>query len=325
MLFAILVCVGYQLDNIPRTDDEYLGEQVYWLLKAGKAKSNLGYGDLGYDHYQSMYHKLFVYCGYLSSYIFGWSLYALHLVSYLCFIVFVFLLNYYVKTLRPSSQSNLQWMVLVLLLFNQDLLYSIGTFRPEIMVMMLGFAAYISLERYCRSGSYKHLSLSAICAGLCMFAHLNGLIFIMAGCGLLLFQRQIKAAIFYGLIATVAFLPYFADVLYYADMAYFFRQFAADPVVHSGTSHWYGFLVRIAEEQIRFLFTEKQIVLTATLVLILLFTYRTIKAKHRSLLIYTLLLVLGLALVCPSKSTKYMVLYLPFLYIIIVLGWLTLE
>jgi hypothetical protein len=84
-------------------------------------------------------------------------------------------------------------------------------------------------------------------------------------------------------------------------------------------------LLQIANEQSRFLFTEKQIILTASLILALLFSNKKIKSAHPVLLQYTLVLIVGLAIICPSKSTKYLVLYLPFLYIMLTEGWINTE
>jgi hypothetical protein len=325
LLIASIIFIAYQLDNIPRTDDEYLSEQLYWLIYHGKVRSDLGYHDLGYDTYQSIYHKLFVYSGYVFCTVFDWSLYTLHSLSFLYFILFLVIFYFYTKTRSVSTDNYQFFAVTILLLFNQDLLYAAGDFRPETMIMALGFTAYALLEKYLRQGKTSALALSAFCAGLCMFAHLNGIIFIIAGCLLLLLRKKWKAAIIYGLVAIIAFLPYFVDILYNADLAYFWHQFTHDPVLHSSVIHWYDPLLKIVNEQSRFLFTEKQIILTASLIVVLLFSYKRLKQTHATLLSYTLVLIVSLALVCPSKSSKYMVLYLPFLYLILVEGWQYME
>jgi hypothetical protein len=325
LLLASIIFIAYQIDNIPRTDDEYLGEQVYWLIHQGKVRSGLGYHDLGYDTYQSLYHKLFIYSSYAVCTVFGWSLYTLHSVSFFYFILFLFIFYFYIKSRYASTHHYQFYAVVTLLLYNQDLLYAAGDFRPEIMIMALGFTAYALLEKYLKQNKTGPLILSALCAGLCMFAHLNGVIFIVAGCLLLLFKKKWKAAMLYGTVAAIAFLPYFFDVLYNANLAYFWHQFTHDPVLNSSVTHWYDPLLKIVNEQTRFLFTEKQIILTASLVVVLIFSYKKLKRSHAALLLYTLVLIISLALVCPSKSSKYMVLYLPFLYVILVEGWQHIE
>jgi hypothetical protein len=325
LIIASIIFIAYQIDNIPRTDEEYLGEQVYWLMHKGKVSSELGYHNLGYDIYQSIYHKLFVYSGYAFCTIFGWSLLTLHTVSFLYFLLFLAVFYFYCRSRYGSTTNYLFFAAVILLPFNQDLLYAVGSFRPEVMLMALGFAAYALLEKYLKAGKPSTLTLSAFCAGLCMFAHLNGVIFIIAGCLLLLIKKKWKAAITYSAIAIIAFFPYFIDILYNADLAYFWHQFTHDPVLHSSETHWYSFLLKIVNEQSRFLFTEKQIMLTASLVATLTLSYKRLKQTHATLLLYTLILILSLAIVCPSKSTKYMVIYLPFLYIILVEGWQYIE
>lgn len=322
-MVAGLLFIAFQIDLNPRTDDEYLGEQVYWLLNKGVVQSHLGYSHLGYDHYQSVYHKLYIYSGYLSCRLSGWSLFSLHAVSLLCFILFV--VAWYLYTRQDTDRNFSFFFVLIFMLFNQDILYAAGSFRPEIMVMVLGFVSYMGLMNYARSRKRGFLIASALCAGLCMFAHLNGMIFIIAGCLFLSLQKMYKAALLYGLLAGFAFSPYFADVLYYADLNYFRKQFYSDPVLSAQLRHWYDPLLRLFNEQSRFLFNEKLVIFTVTLLLILGFTRSRIKVARPGLLSYTLILVGSLALVCPSKSTKYTILYLPFLYMILAEGWLQLE
>lgn len=320
LLLGSLIFIAYQIDNTPRTDDEYLGEQVYWLMHTGKVKSDFDYGN-GYDVYQSIYHKLYVYTGYVFSSAFGWSLLSLHAVSLCCFILFIYLFFRWCKSQYGPVLDFRFYGVLLLLLFNQDLLYAAADFRPELMIMLLGFASYALLMQYFKNGNNKAFIVSAICAGLCMFAHLNGLIFIGAGTLLLLFRRNYKAAFGYALIATIAFLPYFADVLIHADLTYFKDQFLHDPILSDQHRYWYTPFQKLAEEQSRFLYNEKQVALTAILLIVLAGAYKKLQEQHRYLLVYTLILVFSMALVNPSKTTKYMVVYLPFLYLIIMEGW----
>lgn len=221
LFIASIIFIAYQFDNIPRTDDEYLGEQIYWLIHHGKVRSDLGYHDLGYDTYQSIYHKLFIYTGYVACTAFGWSLYTLHFVSFFFVLLFLVIFYFYTKSGYTSIHNHQFFAIITLLLFNQDLLYAAGDFRPEVMLMFLGFAAYALLEKYLKQNKTSSLILSAFCAGLCMFAHLNGVIFIVAGCLLLVFKKKWKDAILYGIVATIAFLPYFIDIFCNADLAYF--------------------------------------------------------------------------------------------------------
>jgi len=324
LAFACILFIGYQIDNVPRIDDEYLGEQVFWLLKVGKVRSGLGFADLGYDVYQSIFHKLFVYCGYLACRIGGWSLISLHMVTYLSFLAFLPLFYVYTRRQYGNIYPAFFLICLTLLLFNQDLLYAAGDFRPEVLIMTLGFASYVLLMRYLNQGKSAALAGSAIAAGLCMFAHLNGAVFIAAGCLLLLQRKKYGVVFAYAVLAALAFAPYFADTLYHADLKYFWHQFRHDPILNPD-QRWYASLLQLANEQMRFLFTEKQVLLTATLLFVLFTCRQRLRARQPGLLSYTLFLVLGLALICPSKSTKYMVLYLPFLYLIITEGWLWLE
>ncbi|WP_190277306.1 ArnT family glycosyltransferase [Taibaiella lutea] len=321
LIIALLLFAAYQFDNTPRTDDEYLGEQVYWLMHIGKVKSDFGFSNLGYDVYQSIFHKLFVYIGYVFSKIFGLNLYTLHAVSLCFFAAFLFVFYKWIKYRYASIHNFRFYGVLILLLFNQDLLYAAADFRPEVMLMCLGFVSYTMLMMYFDKGKMLYLILAGIAAGLCMFAHLNGVIFIIAGLGFLLLKKEFKSFFLFGIMACIAFLPYFTDILIHADLKYFWHQFAHDPIVSEPHSNWYKPFLKLIEEQSRFLYNEKQVILTAMLMIALIGSYKKLKEHNRALLLYTLLLVVSMALLNPSKTTKYMVVYIPFIYLIIVEGW----
>lgn len=325
LFFASLIFIAYQIDNTPRTDDEYLGEQVYWLQHVGKVKSDFGYTMLGYDTYQSIFHKLYVYIGYVFSKAFGWSLLSLHLVSFLFFLAFIAVFYQWCKKEYGDTGNFRFYGVLLLLLLNQDVLYAAADFRPEVMLMCLGFASYAFLMRYLKDNTTAALVGSAICAGLCMFAHLNGAIFVVAGVLFLFSKKKIKAGFIYGIVSVIVFLPYFFDVMYNADFSYFRNQFFNDPILNAQHRYWYTPCLKLLEEQSRFLYNEKQVVLTAMLLVVLIGTFKKLKENNRDLLFYTLILVIAMALINPSKTTKYMVVYLPFLYLIIMEGWYWLD
>jgi len=321
LLIAGLIFIAYQADICPRTDDDYLGEQVYWLMHTGRVKSDFGYTVLGYDTYQSIFHKLYVYLGYLSSEMFGWSLLSLHLVSLFFFAVFVALFYRWCEREYGTSGDYRFYGVLLLLLFNQDFLYACADFRPEILLMSLGFASYILLLRYLEKNTVAALAGAGICAGLAMFAHLNGAIFIVAGIVLLAYSRRFSAVAIFLSLAILAFLPYFFDVIYNADFGYFRRQFLNDPILTGQHRYWYTPLLKLVEEQSRFLYNEKQVVLTLILIVVLAGAFRKLKTQQALLLLYTLTLIIAMAFINPSKTTKYMVVYLPFLYLIVMEGW----
>jgi hypothetical protein len=322
LIFEAIIFIAFQIDNSPRTDDDYLGEQVYWLAKIGKVKSDFGGSVVNYNTYQSIYHKLFIYVGYVFDKLFGWSLLSLHAVSMCSFLIFIFVFYKYSKIHLSNENKFRFWAVMLLLLFNQDLLYAVGDFRPEVMIMTLGFGSFILLERFLSKRKTLDLIAAAILAGLCMFAHLNGLIFIAAGTFLLIYKGAYKQSVLFVVIAVIAFLPYFTDVWLNADFNYFKTQFLQDNVVTGVHRNWYTPFIKLVDEQARFFYTGKQIPFTLLLLFTLIFSFKKLKEQHKNLLIYTLVLVFAMAVTNPSKTSKYLVLYLPFLCLIIANGWI---
>jgi hypothetical protein len=321
LALSIILFIAYQIDNIPRTDDDYLGEQVYWLLKDGVVKSQFGYENLGYDIYQSIYHKLFIYNGYLMSYWLGWSLYSLHLVSYIWWFIFLAVLWKGLAKVYPEFKGEFWKLFLLLLLLNPDLIYGVGTFRPEVMLMTLGFISYLCIHIFLSSNRSIYLIISSAAAGLAMFAHLNGVIYIVAGFVLLTVNKRYAKALWYLFIAGMVAALFFIDVLQYKDLNFFWSQFKNDPVLNGADNKWYHIFIKLAAEQSRFFYTPKQIIISGTLILSLIFSWKKLYPKHKNLLLYTLTLVIVGGMFNPSKTPKYLILYMPFLYLLLIFSW----
>ena len=335
LLFFLFLCfVAYETDPNIRMDDDYIGEQVYWLMQNGYVKSELmgGFGGIGLENHQAVFHKLWVYNGFLFCKIGGWSIFTLHCASMFYLVLFFGVFYVHIKRKYAENTWFLYGLVMFLFLSHHELKNMAWSFRPEVMVMCLGFISYhflsIFLEKNQQENSQENLHknklmyliLAGIFAGLAFLTHLNGLIFAVAGFGSLLLQKQWKNSIIFGIFVTVIFSFYFADILLHTDLAYFWKQFTNDPSLVKSNFGLLGLVERVLLEQARYLYTEKEIPLTVLLVLVLGFAWKYLKSSHANLLNYSFLLMGTMCIWCYSKVPYLLILLLPFLTLLIALG-----
>jgi hypothetical protein len=319
-LFWAIVFLLYQLDANARMDDDYIGEQVYWLLQEGKVKSELmgGFNQIGLEHYQSVFHKLWIYNGYLFCSIGGWSLVSLHFASLIYFFIFLIVFYIYQRGNIPKESKSLILPISLLIILAHHELKNISwSFRPEVMVMTLGFISFFFLNKSIQYQKKFALYISALFAGLAFLTHLNGLIYVVAGfLSLCLYKRYIEAFI-WGIIVTAIFSLYFLDIFLQADLAYFWHQFRNDPSLVKNTFSIWGILERILMEQARYLFSEKEIPLTILLVISLAAQWKHLKKEYSLLLRYTIILMLTMAIWSYTKTPYLLILHLPFFILLI--------
>lgn len=326
---AALLFVLYQCDVNPRMDDDFLGEQAYWTAKAGVTKSELmrGYGGIGQENYQAVFHKLLVYHGAIMIKLFGWSAGSLHLVNFLHLGLFLLIFYRFIRQRFPDEPA-LSFAAVTILFLNHEFAYGSGSFRPEIMIMTLGFGSYYALDTYLKKerGSYGWLLLAALLSSLCFLTHLNGMIFIVAGFVLLLRHKRYLQAILFGAVSSISFFGlYLADVLAHADIPFLIFQFRHDPALSGDDFSWYAPLVKLWAEQARFLYNEKEVPFTLALLAALIFGYRYLKQRLGHLLLFVLTLILTLALYTYSKTPQYLIIYGPYFTLIFLQGWKAVE
>ncbi|MCF6342137.1 MAG: hypothetical protein L3J31_04965 [Bacteroidales bacterium] len=112
----------------------------------------------------------------------------------LVFLVFLFVVFRSLKSKALEWQQIDSRLVFFFLIVNPLTLLFAFTFRPEILVMSLGFFSFLLLKG---KHTNAQLILSAALAGTALLVHLNGLMFIVAGFALLLPIMAFIAASFF--------------------------------------------------------------------------------------------------------------------------------
>ena len=281
---SLLLFVLYQIDKNSRIDDNVIGENLYFLLTEGRVRSELmrGYGNLSLHTGQTIFHKLFLYLAYPFVALTGWSLPALHLFSLLCFAVLALALWRGFRYLVPDFRLQDRLLFGCLLLINYNILYFSGTFRPEVLLTLLGFLQFIALRKFLWKEGAFWLPIAAVLGGSGLATHPHGAIFLVAGGVLLLAYRHWRGFLLYAALSGVCFAGiYFADILLHQQLAIFLHQATHDPIIGGQRKHWYTPLLGLAEEHTRLFFNEREIVTTLLLAAALALGWKQLRNGFR--------------------------------------------
>lgn len=297
-------------------DDAWLGEQAYWLAEKGFVKSDLLRGFAGYEDRQHVYHKLFIGLGALVTKLFGFKLYALKSISLVFLVIFLITFVSFVKKSLIASEKIILFLIVLILIHPLVFEFSF-IYRPEVMLMTMGFISYILLYYANQENSKKYAFFAGVLAGLACLTHLNGISIAAAGFLTLILGRKIALCSMYSIGGLIVSSFYFIDLYTIKEVEAFIFQFKNDPALHENdyTGVW-QYIVNIIHEHKRF-FRDPQTLFFSGLVLFLFIAeYKSLK-NHGLLKTYTFLLIIFFAAFAQSKTNKYMLVYMPFLYLLL--------
>lgn len=326
---TVLLFIASLWHRYPYIDDCWFGEQAYWLSKDGIVKTVTIHAGLGWEHRLFVYHKLNIWIGALIVYMAGWSLYYLKTFTLLIYLFFFYLLFRYFKLYeRPGIDQKL--LLTSFLIFANPLMFIYGfTYRPEILVMTLGFSSFLMLEkaRITNSGSYQWVTLAGITTGAAFLAHLNGIIFGAAGFIYLIIFRKFRYVPLYLVSLAVTSGIYFIDILTPGNFRQFIVQINNWPDNIRGN---YGrhelpivsVLSKLLNEHQRFFWSDKVAIFSGLFFVSVIANFRYLIKEHRALIIYTGLLILLLNLLGSQIAERYLIYYLPMMAIIIAVSLL---
>lgn len=318
LILSLFICSLPQ--RMPNEDEAVIAGHAYSYDQLGFVKSDLygGYlqGEYAWEKGQYFYHKLFVLTGVAFIKTFGFNIYAFKSISLLFAIVFFFFFYQYLRKYHPKYTLPSFLLLVSLMLYNNLVFDHSFMYRPEIMVMCLGFMSFYFLQ----SGISKNLNylvaLSGAIAGLTTFTHLNGIIYCVAGALLLLIRFDLKKLILFSVTAFVFCALYFFDITTSDALTAFLYQFKTDPNVAEKSN----FVIGLITEQIRFFHSPREITFSAIFLLALIFNFKHLLKEHPNVLLYLLFLVVSLGVLSHGKTSKYGLNYLPYISIVILSG-----
>jgi len=304
----------------PHVDDAWLGEYSYWFATTGTTKSELMRGITQHEEKLVVHHKLHTLMAAPIIKKFGFSLPALKASSLVFLFLFVWV--FYRYTFPKILSKNQFLLALTLLLFNAMIFDLSFVYRPDIPMMTLGFASFVFIDRFLNTGQRTpNILFAGLLAGLATTMHLNGLMYIFAGFVLLVLNRKYTYSMLFGLSTLPTLAIYFFDMTSVSDFQLWIYQYGNS--THLGnTGHrplMAEIFLRIADEQMRYLHSPKEISFTLLLTASLVLGFRHLK-KYKNLLRYTLLLIIALSLLSIHKASYYVIAILPFFILIITLS-----
>jgi len=325
-LFALLAVLGclyaFSLwDRQADPDDAWIGEHAYWLAKEGHARSELMRGITGQEDYLIVHHKLLNLQGALFIKIFGFSLYTLKSVSLLYFVLFLLLLYYYLAFSKNIRDRNMLLLVFSLLISFPWLFKFSFVYRPEVMVMTLAFAGWISLEKALEEPGNMQVNalVAGLLGGLGFSAHLNGIVVAAAGFLLLLIHRRWVPALVFAVGALAGASVYFYDFNAAHGWEYWIYQLTQSPALDGvPSSHpLLRPLLNLINEHQRFFHNPMIIFFSAFMIFTLIIGYPLIKARWKNMALYSLIIAVLLGMVAAHKARHYLLIYIPFLMIML--------
>lgn len=316
-LVLVLLGVSTYFQRYPTGDDAWFAEQSYWLAKTGIVRSNFFLGVLDWDKQIFVSHKLFILLGSCIIKSFGVSLIASKSISlFFSLVLFLFLVKYFYD--RNVFKSN--WYNLLFLLFGNILFVKMSfENRPELMVLTFGFLSFYFLQH----GNKRYVWFAGLFAGLSALSHLNGIIYILAGCMLLLYTSNWRKFFYFSIASGITFAFYFFDIIYFSAFEVWGAQFKNDPAVFNSI----GILAKLkvlAKFPSIFYSSPEQAAPTLLFIVLLWLNRSRISMLDVSLKVYSVSLFISFWLISKSATGHYQLLFFPFMLILII-ELLTLE
>jgi hypothetical protein len=316
-LSVICSILGFVFLDVHR-DEAMIGEHAYWFSKTFSVKSTLARGLNGaWENHLWHYHKLLVYSGALVTSVFGFHLHALRLVPLLVYLAFTY---FFIRYLIKKYDSQTKWIVaaLVLLFFNFQFFTSGLVFRPEILITFFGFLSFIHLEKFRKDKSNLSLGFAALFVALAALSHLNGLAFGAAGLVYVLSISSWKKGAQFTLTAILCFIPYFWDLWSMDNIQAWMHTIAEDPNLAHQNNILLQLVTRVAEEHMRWFRNPQMAWFFLAFFLSIIASGKAFWKKNSALVAYTFTLLIVVAVLSYSKSTKYTIVYYPYMVLLMI-------
>ncbi len=316
--FSVLCAIlGFVFLDVHR-DEAMIGEHAYWFSKTFSVKSTLARGlNQEWEQHLWHYHKLLVYSGAIVTSVFGFHLHALRLVPLVFYLAFAF---FFIRYLMWKYTVQTKWIVsaLVLLFFNFQFYTSGLVYRPEILITLFGFLSFLQLEKFRKDKSSITLGLASMFVALAALSHLNGLAFGVAGLVYVLSVSNWRKGVQFTLVAILFFIPYFWDLWSIENLQAWMHTIAEDPNLAHQNNILLQLVTRIAEEHMRWFRNPQMAWFFLAFFLSIIASGKAFWKKNSALVGYTFTLLIMVAILSYSKSTKYTIVYYPYMVLLII-------
>ena len=318
LILGALVFISSAFTRDITLDDAYFAEQSYWFEKNGYVKSELFRGVLNWEERSFVYHKLHVWQGALLIKLAGWSPYYFKSLPILYLVFFIFLARLYFSGF--ITEDRIVYCFFLFLLFIHTFISQYGfEFRPEIMIMTVGFASFLGIRGGLVHNRSSFILLAGIMAGAAALFHLNGLIFIIAGTGLLVFNKAYRPLLIFVIASSLSFSLYFLELIPGDNLSQYIYQFRNDPAINKDRLDALGWVFKIVSAPKRHFSHVYEASFTILFLFALIINWKEIRksTELKQILVYLLFLELTLSLISPGSKTMYLTYYIPYMLIVI--------
>ncbi|MBO0937334.1 hypothetical protein J2I47_12325 [Fibrella sp. HMF5335] len=328
LFLVLLLATAYH--RTQHFDEAWCAEQAYWLVQDGHVHSEFFRGMDGSEQQLFVFHKLFVALGALVQGWLGFSPPIGKAIGAFWTLVGGLAIWWHLRWLGLRDK----WISLALLLYvaNGMLIEYTFVYRPESMYAALGFLSFSFLNR-------GRLLVAALLAGLSVLTHLNGLCFVLAGLGWLLWNNHRPAnspantpqsatatpwpTVFgFGFVAALVSSFYLADALFANQLAGLWDQFSNISTISRVSTISDKLLISSKLHELLF-HSEEETSLSALVIGVVGLTYwpgqytlpkqTIVTSESAKTGRYLLLLLLAFALITKSNTDYYYLIFLPFM------------
>lgn len=308
---SFYLALAFWLISLPfhpiNIDDAWMGEVAYWSSQGTARLASFG-EYLGLSKQVFFYHKGLVHQGALLIKLFGFHAYVLKAFSVFYTILLLGSLYFWQKKLNWHRNT---FYLSSLLLMSSQIIFEFGyTFRAETAVAFLIFNSTM-LATY--SQSLRSALISGILVGLAVYMHINSLIFGASTAIIFLIRNEFRRFFTFAFASALFSLLYFLDINSVSDWHQFTEQFWGHGGVSSRSDK--NLLMRILADQQRYFHTARE----ASISLIagyLVFRYKDLQKNEKTLLKFLGISALLLAIVAQSTTPRYLIYFLPILYVV---------
>lgn len=299
-LFGAFLALGLGTfyHRINHYDEAWLAEQAYWLVSDGRVRSELFRGLNGWENQLFVFHKGFIYLSAGWQRAIGFSLVAGKSFSLLWATATGWLLAGYLRQQR--IEARFVWLGLLLYVAHGVVVDFSFIYRPEAMYTTLGFGSFWLLTQ-------RRWAWAGALAGLATFTHLNGLCFVTAGVGWLVWYRHGRQALYFSLLAGSVASLYWLDVYLSDGWSTWQFQWRNDPALAHINSLTDKLLASAKVISLLHIALELWLIVVGT-------CWLTRRAQPRAQPIgrYSLLLLATYLLISRSNSVHYVLPFVPF-------------
>jgi len=297
-------------------DEAAFAEIAYWQASEGHPRSELFRGLLGYEDRILLCHKLWEALGALVILLFGFGLWPLRVLSLLATAGIMYLLWGHFcggtgRAAHGSGPDRLGFLIAVAFLLLAPLTFKFAKFyRPEMMQAALGLGSFIALRHTLHRRASRLALLAGALAGVATLVHLNGVVYAVAGFGLLVARCRWREASLFTLAAAAVCALFFYDIV--GNPQLFWWQWVADPTFGESERTIAGTIIKLFEEHKR-LFRKPEIIFSSALFFAAYFTSIGYQRRQQgNFLLYVVFLIIALGALAPAKTTPYAILLFPF-------------